>query len=239
MAANDTPLTGGRIWDKFLTEQDRAHQSVRGQGKRGFGQRPALLLIDLYRWVFGDEPEPLLESSKKWPGSCGLAGWNAVPHIQRLLSAARAAQIPVVHTTGADDVIPPWAKGAGRQTPTDPEHQDRIRRRNEIIDEVAPIAGELVVYKSSPSAFWGTPLIGHLVAHGVDTIIVGGESTSGCVRASVVDGATNRFKMVVVEECVFDRHEAPHAIDLFTMNQKYADVVALDETLEYLTEVRS
>ena len=65
MAGNDTPLNGGRIWDKFLTEQDRAHQSVRSQGKRGFGQRPALLLIDLYRWVFGDEPEPLLESSTK------------------------------------------------------------------------------------------------------------------------------------------------------------------------------
>ena len=63
-----------------------------------------------------------------------------------------------------------------------------------------------------------------------------GESTSGCVRASVVDGCTNRYRMIVVEEGVFDRHEATHAINLFDMNQKYADVVPLAEVLEYLGE---
>ena len=85
--------------------------------------------------------------------------------------------------------------------------------------------------KTSPSAFWGTPLVGHLNFLGVDTIITCGESTSGCVRASVVDGTTNRIRMVVAEECVFDRHEACHAINLFDMNQKYADVLPLDEIL--------
>ncbi len=88
--------------------------------------------------------------------------------------------------------------------------------------------------KSSPSAFWGTPLVGHLNALGVDTIITCGESTSGCVRASVVDGCTNRYRMMVVEECVFDRHQATHAINLFDMNQKYADVLPLAEALEYM-----
>ena len=88
--------------------------------------------------------------------------------------------------------------------------------------------------KSSPSAFWGTPLAGHLNFLGVDTIIACGESTSGCVRASVVDGTTNRLRMVVAEECVFDRHEACHAINLFDMNQKYADVLPLDDIIKYL-----
>jgi len=73
----------------------------------------------------------------------------------------------------------------------------------------------------------------------IDTIITCGESTSGCVRASVVDGCTNRYRMIVVEECVFDRHEAAHAINLFDMNQKYADVVSLAEALEYLTAWRA
>ena len=87
--------------------------------------------------------------------------------------------------------------------------------------------------KSSPSAFWGTPLAGHLNYLGVDTLITCGESTSGCVRASVVDGCTYRYRMIVVEEGVFDRHEATHAINLFDMHQKYADVVSLAEVLEY------
>ena len=107
----------------------------------------------------------------------------------------------------------------------------------DIIDEVAPRDGELVIRKAAASGFLGTPLIGHLVDRGIDTIIVGGESTSGCVRASVVDGCGNRFKMIVVEECVFDRHEACHAINLFDMSQKYADVVPLDEALAYLDAV--
>lgn len=231
-------MATARVWDKFLSEQDRAHQGMRQQKNRGFGSRPALLLIDLYRWVFGDKPQPLLEATKDWPGTCGLAGWEAIPHIQRLLAAAREAGIPVIHTTGANDPeIKQWAKGSnGGGAPRDAAAEDRYRRRNDIIDEVAPIPGELVIRKSSPSAFWGSPIVGHLVANGVDTIIVGGESTSGCVRSSVVDGCTYRYSMVVVEECVFDRHEAPHAIDLFTMNQKYADVVPLEDALEYLLD---
>ena len=101
----------------------------------------------------------------------------------------------------------------------------------------ASLPWELVMRKDSPSAFWGTPLMGHLNYHNVDTIIACGETTSGCVRASVLDGCTNRYRMIVVEECVFDRHEAAHAINLFDMHQKYADVLPLAEVLEYLGEV--
>jgi nicotinamidase-related amidase len=190
-------------------------------------------LIDLYRWVFGDEPEPLLESITKWPGSCGLEGWKAIPDIQKLLSAARSAGIPVIHTTGAELPMHHWANRTEREA--DAEAAERASRKNDILPEVAPLEGELVIRKSSPSAFWGTPLIGHLVSHGIDTIIVGGESTSGCVRASVVDGCTSRFNMFVAEECVFDRHEATHAVELFTMNQKYAAVVPVQETVDYLS----
>ena len=92
----------------------------------------------------------------------------------------------------------------------------------------------MTILKSAPSAFWGTPLAGVLTGLGVDTVIVAGESTSGCVRASVVDGKTSRLKMVVPEECVFDRHEATHALNLFDLEQKYADVLPLDEVIAYL-----
>lgn len=238
MAASSTDTNAPRVWDRFLSEQDKASLGGREARRRGFGDRPALLLIDLYRWVFGDEPEPLLESMKKWPGSCGLPAWESIPHTQNLLAAARSAGIPVIYSTGAgDSVVPQWSgPGGNRVDMNDAAAADRYNRRNDIMPEVAPIEGELVVRKQSPSAFWGTPLTGYLISQGIDTLLVGGESTSGCVRSSVVDGCTNRFRMMVVEQCVFDRHEACHAIDLFTMDRKYADVVQLDETLKYLDE---
>jgi len=196
----------------------------------GFGRRPALLLIDLYRWVFGDAPRPLLEAVETWPGSCGLAAWEAIPHLQRLLRLARSLELSVVHVTGLEDSgMVGWGEaahgGAGRGTSSAQQRHGRY----DIIPEVAPEPGEVVLRKSAPSAFNGTPLLAHLNYVGVDTLIVGGESTSGCVRASVVDGCSYRFKMIVVEECVFDRHEAAHAMNLFDMHQKYADVLTLDE----------
>lgn len=228
-----------RVWDRFLTEQDRAHVAAKPPKRIGFGERPALLLIDLYRWVFGDKAEPVLESIKNWPGSCGMAGWNAVPHIQKLLATAREVGIPIIHITGLSGAgVDEWSFRRDQSDPRKltPEALERRRHKFDIVDEVAPLPGEAVLRKLSPSAFWGTPLAGHLNQLGIDTVITCGESTSGCVRASVVDGCTYRLRMIVVEECVFDRHEACHAINLFDMNQKYADVLPLAEVLRYIHE---
>lgn len=235
-----------RVWDRFLTEQDKAHLEGRARRPVGFGERPALLLIDLYRWVFGDREQPLVEAIRTWPGSCGPAAWKALPKIQELLAAAREAGIPVIHLTGLEDALSGvvgWNEAThrdgGREGSLDPAAAERRRRRFDIVDEVAPIAGEAVLRKAAPSAFWGTPLAAHLNYLGVDTLITCGESTSGCVRASVVEGCTYRYRMIVVEECVFDRHETTHAINLFDMHQKYADVIALPEALQYLRDWRS
>jgi nicotinamidase-related amidase len=225
-----------RVWDQYLSEQDRAHTEMHPARRKGTGERPALVLVDLYRWAFGDKPEPLLESVKNWPGSCGMAGWEALPHIQRLLAAAREAEIPVVHLTGLED-IPGWRESTPRgpgERDTSPEGLERRRQRYDIVPEVAPVRGEPVLRKAAPSAFFGTMLAPYLNGLNVDTILVAGESTSGCVRATVVDGRSYRFNMVVVEECVFDRHQAAHAINLFDMDQKYADVVPVDEAVAYL-----
>ena len=134
--------------------------------------------------------------------------------------------------------MPGWSEAAHRDAPLassrDAAAADRKRRQFDIVEQVAPISGEVVLRKSAPSAFWGTPLAGELNRLGVDTLIVGGESTSGCVRASVVEGTAYRYRMIVVEECVFDRHEAAHAMNLFDMHQKYADVLPLQDVLAYL-----
>jgi maleamate amidohydrolase len=234
-----------RVWDRFLTDQDKEHLEGRARKPVGFGDHPALLLIDLYRSVFGDREQPLVEAIKTWPGSCGPAAWQSLPKIQELLAASRSAGIPIMHLTGLEDTqsgVLGWNAATHRsaiessERPIDPDEADRRRRRYDIVDEVAPIAGEAVLRKAAPSAFWGTPLAAHLNYLGVDTILACGESTSGCVRASVVEGCTYRYRMIVVEECVFDRHQATHAMNLFDMNQKYADVVGLDEATQYLRE---
>ena len=229
-----------RVWDSYLSDQDRLHAAGHPARRSGAGTAPALLLVDLYRGVFGDRPEPLLDAVKTWPASCGLAGWAALPAIQTLLAAARESAVPVVHVTGLEG-IPHWRQRAGESAVDvdSPPAQtagaaERQRRQFEIVHEVSPMPGEVVIRKAAPSAFWGTPLPGYLNQIGVDTLIVSGETTSGCVRATVVDGSSYRYNMLVVEECVFDRHEAAHAINLFDMDQKYADVIALADAVRYV-----
>jgi maleamate amidohydrolase len=229
----------GRVWDRFLSDRDRARASAQPAIRKGAGRRPALLLVDLYRWVFGDRPQPLLEAIKTWPGSCGLSAWEALPHIQRLLAVARAQHIPIFHITGMGGVSGWRDVRSSPGAASDPTLEGRLGQRYEIVDEVAPIPGEVVLTKTAPSAFWGTPLAGLLVGARVDTVIVAGESTSGCVRATVVDAKSYRFKVLVPEECVFDRDEAPHAINLFDIDQKYADVLPLSEVVGYLQALES
>lgn len=224
----------GRIWDPFLTQSDRDHLAQTPDRRVGLGQKPALILVDLYRAVFGDKPEPLLEGIKTWPSSCGMKGWDALPHIQRVLGAARAAKIPIVHITlMADSGMTGWFEAAHRDHPprmsNDAASLERKKRAADIIDEVKPLPGEIVLKKTAPSSFWGTPLAAHLNFLGVDTLFVVGEATSGCVRATVVDAAAFRYRVQVVEDGCFDRHEATHALNLFDMHQKYADVISAVE----------
>jgi maleamate amidohydrolase len=225
-----------RIWDTYLTEQDRAHSLLQPPVNRGLGARPVLLLIDIYRSAFGDVAEPLLDAIKTWPGSCGVAAWESLPHIQLLLSKARELKIPVVHVTGLAE-LPSWRE----QRLTDGRGAGREQRAEQyaIMESVAPVDGEVVLHKAAPSAFWGTPLAGYLHQLGADSLIVAGETTSGCVRATVVDACSYRYKVAVVEECVFDRTEAAHAINLFDMAHKYADVVALSDLLATLQAKKS
>ncbi len=147
--------------------------------------------------------------------------------------------MPVIHTTniyGEEFGIQSWAKrsvGAASDKGNFDDNADD-KRPYEIIVELKHLPGETLIHKSSTSAFWGTPLLRQLNSLGLDTIITAGESTSGCVRATVVDGCNNGYRMIVVEECVFDRTEASHAINLFDMNEKYSDVVSLSDVIQSL-----
>ena len=219
-------------WEPYLSERDRKHDESWGKKELyGFGRKPALLLIDIYYSVLGLKREPIFESMKTWPSSTGLEGWEAVDRTAELLAVARANGVPVIHIKGLDSPIPAWIH---RHREPSTMSAEMRKKGMEIVAEVAPIEGEVVIEKTAPSGFQGTPLMFHLNAIGGDTLICCGETTSGCVRATVVDGATSRFRMGVVSECVFDRTEASHFMNLYDMHQKYADVVSLDQAKTYL-----
>ncbi|MBI4279293.1 MAG: isochorismatase family protein [Armatimonadetes bacterium] len=224
-----------RIWDDVLPEKDRQVYELGGFGARqGWGSRPAVLVIDVNYAFVGHRPEPILESVRRWPYSCGLQGWEGVRHIASLLNAARRAGLPVVYTTNArEDTHRPGtmknARGAEEVKIPDFPHDGA-----DIVAEITPQPGELLLRKPRASAFFGTPLASYLVGLGVDSLILTGTTTSGCVRASAVDGHAYNFKVAVVEECVFDRFEISHKISLFDMHAKYADIVRLAEVMEFV-----
>ncbi|HVB04798.1 MAG TPA: isochorismatase family protein [Acidimicrobiales bacterium] len=163
-----------------------------------------------------------------------MDGWEAIDRTAELLEVARGREVPIVYLHGMDDFPSHW--GGRPKGPSNLAHLPVELRAmaNQIVEEIAPQPGDLVLEKEGPSAFHRTPLQDHLVYLGVDTLLVVGESTSGCVRATVVDGTSLRYKMGVVEECVFDRTEACHAISLLDMDLKYADVVDLEAAQRYL-----
>jgi nicotinamidase-related amidase len=233
LAATGEP--GRLTWRDFLTPQDVAHLEAVWEKKEpfGLGVAPAVLVIDLYYMAVGLTREPLLESVRAAPSSCGLAGWEAIDRTVNLLAAARAASVPVVYVKGMDPPARVRDKHARRQRMLDELSPELKRLGNEIVAEVAPLPGEAVFQKPAASAFFGTPLLIHLRSIGVDTVICCGETTSGCVRATVVEGAALRFRMGVVEDCCFDRTEMSHHVNLFDMNQKSADVLSLADTIEY------
>ena len=225
-----------RIWDDVIGERDRAVYEKAGYGQKGgFGQRPALLVVDVTYDFCGDRPEPILDSIDKFRNSCGETAWQALPHLRELIAAARAKNVPVIYTHMAprfDRVrAGGWArKNARALKPT--EIAERIG--NDFPEMIAPQPGDIVIKKDKPSAFFGTPLLSFLVALGADSVIVGGTTTSGCVRATVLDAFSYNFPTAVVEECSFDRGELTHKINLFDMHAKYADVVPLRDAVEFL-----
>ncbi len=224
-----------KVWDAFITERDRKLFPAVGMGiKAGPGERPALIIIDV-TYAFTGEGESIEESIKRYPLSCGKEAWVSLKHNERLLRVARRARIPVFYTLTelrSDQAdVGGWAAKGSQAA-----HASMLEgsKGAQIVKEIEPAAGEIVISKKKPSAFFGTPLVSYLIERAIDTVIVTGCTTSGCVRASVIDAFSLNYKVVVPEECVFDRGQASHAINLFDIQQKYADVVATDEVGSYL-----
>jgi maleamate amidohydrolase len=186
--------------------------------KSGLGRRVALVLIDFVNG-FND------------PAHFG--GGNipeAIAASARLLPIARARKWPVAHTrvVYADD-----GSDAGAFTTKAPALRKLTETSplSQFVDAVMPAAGEFIIRKRQASAFFGTEFIGWLTWHHVDTLLVAGCTTSGCVRASVVDAVSYNLRTVVLTDCVGDRAIGPHQANLFDMGQKYADLMTSEEVV--------
>jgi maleamate amidohydrolase len=229
------------IWNRFLTERDKAVFAAGGFGARaGFGKRPALVVIDV-NWAFcGERPEPILESIKRWRTSCGEESWVALKYIKTLIEAARAKRVPVIYTTG-ERRPDNWDAGSWRWKSARGDEASRTVLDgvdgNEIVAMIAPGPHDIVIKKQKPSGFFGTNLASYLTLLGCDSVIIVGTTTSGCVRATVVDAFSFNYRVILAEEGCFDRSEASHAVSLFDMHAKYADVVPTAEVLSYFSKL--
>ena len=194
------------------------------------GRRPALLAIDLYNMAYAGGPGPVHEVTKEFPSACGDYAWDAIDPTKQLFAMMRARGFPAIYTTTED------------RKEARPQAAPTTRRRSgnvgedplEIFPAFKPQPQDITIYKLRASGFFGTPLIAHLTQLGVDTVVICGESTSGCVRASVADAYSYGFHVVVVEECTYDRSLLTHKVNLFDMHHKYADVMHLEEVAEHL-----
>jgi maleamate amidohydrolase len=188
------------------------------------GSRPAVLVID-FSCGFTD-PECALGSDMT----------EAVEQTRRLLDAARAKGLPVVFTTIGFD---PSLKDGGLWLQKVPSLADLQLggRWVEIDPRLEPREDETVVLKKAASGFFGTNLATILVTQGVDSVVLCGATTSGCIRATAIDLLQWGWPTIVPRECVADRAQAPHEANLFDIDAKYADVVSVDDALAYLESV--
>jgi nicotinamidase-related amidase len=221
-------------WDKLILQSELdIYRDAGFGGALALGKRPALLIIDVQYRTVGSKRVPIQESMKEFKTSCGEIAWAAVDQIGLLLELFRQRSWPVIYPY----VAPKIASDYARISEKSPGLMSASARGYDFVEEVAPLETELMLPKRHPSAFFGTPLTSYLVDLGVDTLIVTGCATSGCVRGTVVDGFSYNFRVAVPHDAVFDRSQVSHAVNLFDMASKYAEVDTTAAMLERLARI--
>lgn len=231
------------VWDDVLTGSDRELYE-RVLVERKLGKRPAIVVIDVNYAFVGTTPMPIEEAVNEYTTSCGEIGWAAIPHIRALTDLAREMGVPIFYSTGlsthydrgSSDRGIGWGQEPGRppkKVKSDAAIAKQIKG-NEIVEELGRQPQDFVIEKTGASVFLGTPLVSQLIDLAVDTLILCGTTTSGCVRATAVEASNYNFHAAIVEEGTFDRFEISHKVSLMDVNAKYGRVLSLGDALEYL-----
>lgn len=218
-------------WNGVIPDEEQRAYRAAGFGRpSGLGSRPALLVIDVQYRTVGTQPRPFWDAIQEFPTSCGEVGWSAVAKIRTILDLFRERGWPVLYP----HVAPKQSFDGGRLSDKVPAIMTVGGRGYDFVEEVAPAEGDILLPKRHPSAFFGTPLASYLVNLGADTLVVTGCTTSGCVRGSVVDAFSFNFRVCVPGDAVYDRSQVSHAVNLFDMAEKYADVMTTADCLSAL-----
>jgi nicotinamidase-related amidase len=221
-------------WDDIISDEEQRAYNAAGFGRRsGIGSRPALLIIDVQFRTVGTKRLPFWEAVKEFPTSCGEVAWDAVENIAKVLALFRERGWPVLYPY----VSPKESFDRGRLSDKVPAIMNVAQKGYEFVPAIAPRESDILLPKKHPSAFFGTPLASYLINLGADTLVVTGCSTSGCVRGSVVDAFAYNFRVLVPNDAVYDRSRVSHAVNLFDMAAKYADVASTEECITTLRTV--
>ena len=240
MRNHPTPTQLAAELASHVSPEERTIVEAAGYGRRiGFGQRPALLVVDVTYGFCGDTPKPILESIAEQRRSCGEPAWQAVEQMVALIEQARLTNIPVIFSAMEDPASREYEPGLWGAKNRRGAEDGRARsgtnnRDNQIVAEIAPRPGEMVFAKNKPSMFHGTGLLPYLIARRVDSLIICGGVTSGCVYATAVDGFSNNYKVAVVADASFDRVQTPHWVFLLDIDMKYGDVVTTGMAIDHM-----
>lgn len=223
-------MVGDCFIPSVIPTQDREVHQRGGLGQRvGFGRKLAVLVVDMCRYIVEDRS----------PLSCGESGVAAARSIARLLDAVRPMGVPIIYST--QRTRDPYSAATGGRLLDKAIAPDSDFAQaywpHEIVDQVAPAPGDTVIVKPKPSVFFGTQLTSLLVYYNVDTLVVTGATTSGCIRATVDHAAAYNFRVIVPHECVADRFTLSHQVTLFDMDAWLADVVPLQAVLDHLKTI--
>lgn len=222
------------IWDGLISDEEREVIKRSGYGgRKDVGQRPALLIIDA-QYNFLGSRKPILDQLDEFPTGVGLNAWKRIESSAMILKVAREANIPVIYTR--------YVAGTAGSS-----HEKRMKRDHSkfspdapgsaIVDELRPGEGEAVIDKNFASAFFGTDLINRLVGNSVDTLLIMGGTTSGCVRSTAIDASNYGFKAVLIKDCVFDRIAVSHRAAMLDIWMKYGILMDSVEVADYLSSL--
>jgi maleamate amidohydrolase len=215
------------IWDDVVPLSDREkYGKYTKLANIGMGRKPAVVVVDMTESFIDD----------RYSTGCGELARDAVRATGKLLDHARKLNVPRIFATWDPGLLPEeigfWK--CQRPQPVTMAVKSNLPDPLSLPSELGRQDNEPVLLRGKPSAFFGTNLAGTLTYYGTDTVIVAGISTSGCVRATVIDAFSLNYRVIVPEECVADRVIVPHKVNLFDMQMKYADVLPLDQVIALL-----
>ena len=217
---------------KDLYDEESLASSAKFARETRVGDDVALLLVDLYNFVYDGGNRPVREIEDQFPGTCGEHAWQAIDPTKQVIAASRAAQIPIVYLTRrVVTAIQSTTRGF-------PKARGKLKDdAYDIFHEFAPQPGDTLIYKERASGFYGTPLLAYLNKMRIHSLIILGESTSGCLRNTVQDAYMNSYHVTVAEEGCYDRNMISHKASLFDMHHKYADVMHTPEIVAHLQKM--